>query len=104
DDSRCPWVSRPRRSQTNVWLAVTKKSHLFQISNRSRISDWQIGQIRSPYARLIMGVSSFTQAPLVGAFFLPWEPCAPTLCGRGADRGEITTQAPKRLPLRLRPT
>ena len=43
-----------------VSFAVTKKSHLFQISNRSPISDWQIGQIRSPYARLIMGVSSFT--------------------------------------------
>src|SRR5262249_48347403 len=43
-----------------VRLAVTKKSHLFQNSNRGRISGWQIGQIRSPYSRLIMGVSSFT--------------------------------------------
>src|SRR5262249_53625785 len=48
--------SRPRRSQTRSGPTVTKKSHLFQISNRSPISDWQIGQIRSPYARLIMGV------------------------------------------------
>src|SRR5262249_38167125 len=43
-----------------ISFAVTKKSHLFQNSNRGPLSDWQIGQIRSPYTRLIMGVSSFT--------------------------------------------
>src|SRR5215472_2665997 len=49
-------------------LAVTKKSQVFQISNRGRISGWQNGQIRSPYSRLIMGVSSFTKPRLPGLF------------------------------------
>src|SRR5262245_20809271 len=79
---------------------VTKKSHLFQISNHGRISDWQIGQIRSPYARPFMGVSSFTYAPLVGAFFLAGAVRTKPSWPRG-DCTEITTT--KRLRPRVRP-
>ncbi len=50
-------------------MVVMKKSHASQFSSRSSISALaqQANQVTFP--RLIMGVSSFTQAPLVGAFF-----------------------------------
>src|SRR5262249_7822248 len=51
--------SRPV-GRTHGLARCDKKDTLFQISNRSHISGWQIGHTRSPYARLIMGVSSFT--------------------------------------------
>jgi hypothetical protein len=40
--------------------AVMKRSHMPQMSRRRQICDWQVGRNPSPYARLIMGVSSFT--------------------------------------------
>src|SRR5262249_25645751 len=81
--------------------AVTKKSHVFQISNRGRISGWHGGQIRSPYSRLIMGVSSFTKPRLPGLF--SWPANARHACPPRADGADITTAPPKRLRLRLRP-
>src|SRR5262252_7963011 len=81
--------------------AVTKKSHVFQISNRGRISGWHGGQIRSPYSRLIMGVSSFTKPRLPGLF--SWPANARHACPPRADGADITTAPPERLRLRLRP-
>src|SRR5262249_15122171 len=79
-------------------LAVTKKSHVFQISNRGRISGWQNGQIRSAYSRLIMGVSSSTKPRLPGLFFLGQERAHQAWALRGrrryhASAAETTTPA-----------
>src|SRR5215831_10753832 len=60
-------------------------------------------QIRSPYSRLIMGVSSFTKPRLPGLF--SWPANAHTRPARPrADGADITTAPPKRLRLGLRPT
>src|SRR5260370_26785261 len=86
-------------SRDTLDLAVTKKSHVLQMSNRGRISGWQNGQIRSPYSRLIMGVSSFTKPRLPGLFSWP----GTRTPGLSVPRGRRTAP-PKRLRLRLRPT
>src|SRR5205823_3744931 len=49
--------------------AVTKRSHAFEFSSRGAISRLAEQANQVTLLRLIMGVSSFTQAPLVGAFF-----------------------------------